>query len=329
MTTQTQTQVLDQNQLVAVINNSGLEKTKAQVLLDNFSSYFEMAADWERKTKNLIVDNVSQIAEMKMAREGRIFLSKKRNDVEKTRKQLKESALREGQTIDAIAKILTNLILPIENELEAKEKFKEIQEAKIKAELKASRELELQPYSEFVSCNFIDLGSMDEVNYQSLLTGAKASLQNKIEVEKKAEAERIAKVKAEQEEQERIKKENEKLKAEAAEKQKQLEAERAEAKKKQDALEAKAKAEAAEKQKLEDQIKAKAAEEAKELQAKKLAEKKAAAAPDKDKLIQFAKAIKDLNPPILKTEEANKILENALSLLNKTGIYILENTNKL
>ena len=318
----TQTQVLDQNQLVAVINNSGLEKTKAQVLLDNFSSYFEMAADWERKTKELIVDNVSQIAEMKMAREGRIFLGK-------TRKQLKESALREGQTIDAIAKILTNLILPIENELEAKEKFKEIQEAKIKAELKASRELELQPYAEFVSFNFIDLGSMDEVNYQSLLTGAKSSLQNKIEAEKKAEAERIAKIKAEQEEQERIKKENENLKAEAAEKQKQLEAERADAKKIQDALEAKAKAEAAEKQKLEDQIKAKAAGEAKELQAKKLAEKKAAAAPDKDKLIQFAKAIKDLNPPILKTEEANKILENALSLLNKTGIYILENTNKL
>lgn len=325
----TQTQVLDQNQLISVINNSGLEKTKAQVLLDNFSSYFEMAADWERKTKNLIVDNVSQIAEMKMAREGRIFLSKKRIDVEKTRKQLKESALREGQTIDAIAKILTNLILPIENELEAKEKFKEIQEAKIKAELKASRELELQPYAEFVSFNFIDLGSMDEVNYQSLLTGARASLQNKIESEQKAEADRIAKIKAEQEEQERIKKENEKLKAEAAEKQKQLEAERVEAKKKQDALEAKAKAEAAEKQKLEDQIKAKADKEAKELQAKKLAEKKAAAAPDKDKLIQFANAIHGLNPPVLKTEEANKILENALGLLNKTGIYILENTEKL
>jgi colicin import membrane protein len=74
---------------------------------------------------------------------------------------LKENALREGQTIDAIAKILTNLILPIEEDLENKEKFAEIQEAarkaaekaaaekaKLEAELKAKRDAEIKAQKE-------------------------------------------------------------------------------------------------------------------------------------------------------------------------------------
>lgn len=53
---------------------------------------------------------------------------------------LKESALREGQTIDAIAKILKNLITPIEEDLEKKERFAIIQEENRKAELKAKQD---------------------------------------------------------------------------------------------------------------------------------------------------------------------------------------------
>src|SRR5690606_10630522 len=126
---------------------------------------------------------------------------------EKTRKSLKENALREGQTIDAIAKILTNLILPIEEDLEQKEKFVEIQEAKRKAELKSMREAELQPYMEYVPYG-IDLGSMDEENYKKILDGAKLQLQSKIESDRIAEEMRIAKEKAEEEERERIRVEN-------------------------------------------------------------------------------------------------------------------------
>lgn len=336
----TQTQVLDQNQLVQIIKDSGLEKTKAQVLLDNFTSYFELAADWQRKADTLQVINIDQVAEMKMAREGRLFLQKKRTDVERTRKELKESALREGQTIDAIAKILTNLIIPIEKDLEAKEKFREIQEAKRKAELKALRESELQPYSEFVSFNFIDLGSMDETNYQTLLSGAKLSMQNKIEADQKAEAERLAKIKAEEEERKRINAENERLKKEAEAKEKQLAIERAEAKKQLEIAQEKAKKEAEAKEKLQNELKAKKEaddfaakllkqKEEAELKAKQLAEKKAAAAPDKEKLIQFARTIQALELPALKTEDANKILDNATELLFKVSTYLTTNANKL
>ncbi|RNC66438.1 hypothetical protein [Proteiniphilum sp. X52] len=136
------------NQLVKLIDENGLDKTKSQILLDNFSGYFEMAAEWERKAEELVITSVEQKAEMKLAREGRLFLKDKRIAVEKTRKQLKEASLREGQT--TIAKVLTNLITPIEKDLEEKEKFAEIQEAKRIEALKDVRTRELEPYIEFV-----------------------------------------------------------------------------------------------------------------------------------------------------------------------------------
>ena len=357
-----------ENQLVKVINESGLDKTKAQVLLENFNNYFDMAADWEKKAAMLEINNISQTAEMKMAREGRLFLKQKRIDVENTRKALKENALREGQTIDAIATILKNLIIPIEQDLENKEKFAEIQEAKRKAELKATREMELQPYAEFAPFG-IDLGAIDETTYQTLLTGAKAQYQAKIDAEAKAEAERIAKEKAEAEERERMRIENERLKAEAEAKEKQLAAERAKAEAERKAAEEKAKKEreelekkhaqerekarieaekarqeaekaAAEKAKLEQELQAKkqaeenARKEAEakaksEQMAKEEAEKKAKNAPDKTKLIEVAVFIESLNLPEVKGEEAQKILADVAVLLKKVSAFIREKTKTL
>jgi len=97
--------------------------------LTNFQNYFDIASEWDAKVSSLVVTDISQIAEMKMAHEARLFLKAKRIDVENTRKQLKEQSLREGQTIDHIAGILKNLITPIEEKAEQIEKFKELKEA--------------------------------------------------------------------------------------------------------------------------------------------------------------------------------------------------------
>lgn len=269
-----------ENQLVKVINESGLDKTKAQVLLENFSKYFEIAADWENKAKSLVVNDISQVAEMKMAREGRLFLKEKRVAVEKTRKQLKENSLREGQTIDAIAKILTNLILPIEEDLEAKEKFKELKEAQELAEITAKRIELLIPFNVAVDSKFI--GFMPEENFAAYLTGLQVEKERKEEAERKAEEERIAKEKAEAEERERIRLENERLKKEAEEKEKALEAER---KKQAEILaaqkaeaEKKAIEEAAKQAKIQAELKAKADAEKKALEEKARKEREAAEA---------------------------------------------------
>lgn len=178
------------NQLVQLIDDNGLDKDKGKVLLDNFSGYFEMAAEWKRKTDELVITSIEQKAEMKLAREGRLFLKEKRIAVEKTRKQMKEASLREGQTIDAIAKVLTNLIVPIEKDLEEKEKFAEIQEAKRIEALRDIRTRELDPYVEFVPYG-LDLGTMDDENYQKVLIGAKLQKKAKEEADRKAEQERI------------------------------------------------------------------------------------------------------------------------------------------
>lgn len=134
------------NKLAVIVEESNLAKPKAKILLDNFSGYFDMAAEWEAKARTIKVTDESQVADMKIARTGRLFLKGKRLDIERTRKQLKEQALREGKAIDGIANILKGLIIPIEEYLEEQEKFVELKrerEAEIKrleAEKKAERE---------------------------------------------------------------------------------------------------------------------------------------------------------------------------------------------
>jgi hypothetical protein len=123
-----------ENNLELIVKESGLETTKAQVILEKFQSYFAMAAEWEAKAKTINVTDETQTADMKIAKVGRLFLREKRLAIEKTRKDLKEQALREGKAIDGISNVLKALIVPIEEYLETQEKFIEIRDAKIAAE---------------------------------------------------------------------------------------------------------------------------------------------------------------------------------------------------
>lgn len=350
--------------LVKLVNESGLDKTKSQVLLENFSNYFEIASDWEKKASMLVVNNIEQKAEMKMAREGRLFLKEKRVAVEKTRKALKENALREGQTIDAIAKVLTNLIIPIEKDLEEKEKFAEIQEAKRIDALNEERVKEIEPYTEYIPYG-MNLGQLSNDDYNKLLSGAKLQKQAEEEAQRKAEEERIAKEKAEAEERERVRLENERLKKEAEEKErelakakaereaseekakkeleaqkKRLEEERIKAEAQRKAIEEKARLEREENERLlkierdkQAKIEAERIEEAKrveaERKAKEDAEKKAKSAPDKEKLFVLATAIYEFSIPEVVSDEAKTITANVKILLSKIETYIKEQANKL
>jgi len=122
------------NELQVIIKESGLEKTKANILLNNFKDYFDIASEWEIKSKEIVIKDESQTAEMEMARIGRLFLREKRIAIEKSRKELKEQSLREGKAIDGISNVLKALIIPIEEYLDKQEHFVEIRE-KAKAEV--------------------------------------------------------------------------------------------------------------------------------------------------------------------------------------------------
>ena len=113
------------SKLELIVKESGLEQTKADIILRKFQDYFTMAADWERKAKTICVTNENQTDDMAMAKTGRKLLSARRIEIERTRKELKEQSLREGKAIDGIANVLKGLIVPIEEYLERQEKFLE------------------------------------------------------------------------------------------------------------------------------------------------------------------------------------------------------------
>lgn len=133
-----------ENNLAVIIKDSGLEESKAKFLLSNFQNYFEIAAEWEKKAKAIIVTDESQKAEMEMARVGRLFLRDKRIAIEKSRKQLKEQSLREGKAIDGIANVLKALIEPIEEYLDKQEHFIEIKQKEEAERLRIEEEKKLE-----------------------------------------------------------------------------------------------------------------------------------------------------------------------------------------
>jgi hypothetical protein len=284
-------------ELVRIVKESGLEESKAQTLLTKFSNFFELAADWDKKSKAIIVTDISQVAEMKMAREGRIFLKQKRNEVENTRKELKEQSLREGKAIDGISNVLKALIIPIEDYLEQQEKFAEIQEANQREALKQTRTNELLKY-DWIDTGMYDLGKLTDDLYNFLLAGIEKAYNDRIEAAQKIEAERLAKEKADQEERERIKSDNERLQKEAEAREKAMAEERKAQAAKLAEEQAKAKKEAEAREKVEKELQAKKdadlkaqkdaeAKAAADLKAKQDADKKAAAAPDKEKLLSI------------------------------------------
>jgi DNA polymerase III alpha subunit (gram-positive type) len=290
-----------ENQIAVIIDGSGLEKTKGQLLLEKFSGFFESAAEWEQKVNALTLE------QPKEAREMRLALAKVRTGSENVRKEMKEQSLREGQTIDSIAKIIKNLITPLEEKAEKIEKHAEIQAAAEREQRKTERLNKLTVFNIAIEPNMI--ADMSEDMFNSYLSGVKKDHEEKLERERKAEEERIAKEKAEAEEREKQRQENIRLKAEAEAREKEMEAERqkavAEKKKIEEkaakekaAAEAKLKAEKEAREKLEREIKLKADLEAKEKMVqevkeaaekaeKEKAERAAAIAPKKEKLTKW------------------------------------------
>lgn len=139
-------EIVPKNELQVLINKSGLEQSKAQFMLEQFTDHYKMAAEWAKKAKTIIVTNESQTVNMKAARTGRLFLREKRLEIESARKSLKESALREGKAIDMIANFLKDLIIPTEEHLDRQEHFveykKKAEDERILAEAHAKLEVE-------------------------------------------------------------------------------------------------------------------------------------------------------------------------------------------
>jgi colicin import membrane protein len=232
---------MESKELAVIVENSGVDKTKAQTVLGEFTEFFNQASEWETKTKGLVITDVSQTKEMALAREGRLQLKGIRVEAEKTKKKLKEGILVEGRFIDAIYNLIVGCTQPLENVLLEKEKFAErIEEARI-AKLKADRLEALAPYE--VDTSYFDVSVMPEEAFWKTLAQGKREYEAKIEAEKKAEADRLAREQAEADERARVRAENERLKKEADARETAYALERAKQEKERLAREAKEKVE--------------------------------------------------------------------------------------
>ena len=226
-------------EITKLLENSLIEKSKSDYIIEKFSDFTKVANEWNEKANAIIVTDESQKDLMLQAREGRLLLKAKRIEIEKTRKSLKEQSLNEGRLIDGIAKTLTALVEPAEKHLELQERYAEIQDQKRKAELKAKRYELILPYAEVIDPEALNLDLITEEAFLGIMKFAKHTLEAKVESDRIAKEEKESLEKAEAEERENLRLENEKLKAEAIKQQDEAR----ELKAKADELEAKKNAE--------------------------------------------------------------------------------------
>ena len=232
--------------VTAVLVQEKIDPQSSKSLIARFAPYHAQINDVLAESRN-ITDPEKPTAQ-KLARTCRLELRRVRCDIENARKDAKADALRYGKAVDGLANVMKFLCEPEEERLEHIEKHAELKEQARITALIADRSEKLIAVDGNPAA--YNLAAMDDATFDGVLEMAAKIKADKIEAERKAEADRIAKEKADTEERERMQAENARLKAEAEAREKALEAERAERAK----ADAKAKAEAEkERKRMEDE----------------------------------------------------------------------------
>ena len=340
---------MEPNNILTVVESSGLEPASAESLKVAFTPLFEQAEHWRQQVLTIRVTDVSQTKEMKLAHDTRMALRDIRVKAEKVRKSLKEDSLRKGKAIDGCYNVLEYLIVPLEKTLLEQEQFAERQEEARKAALRAERERQLAPFG--VDLAFYNLQDMPEATFAELLTTVRFAHEAKLAEQRRAEEARMAAEKAAAEERERVRVENEKLKAAAVERERVLQAERAKAeqerlvaeqaaRKEREEIEARARAErflleeAARKERearerLEQERRDAADRERARLAAEAEATRKAAAAPDREKLRAYARQLMQVHAPEAATTGGQKIVREAARRVNQLVVWLDSEADRL
>lgn len=349
-----------ENQLIEVLpaevaqiaQNVSVEKrNEVQSVLNHV---FNSVSKMREQLETVIVQDENDKTNMKLANTIRLGVRQVRLDAEKAfdaKRAEVQAQMLSYKTEDQLWLKAKQTMQILTKEIEENARWKEETRQRFEAEQKElkTQQRMLQVSKVAPEMPRAEFENMSDESFAIFYAGIEKQYNDRIETERKAEEERIAKEKAEAEAREQQRLENERLKAEAEAKEKQLAEERAKAeaerkaleekaRKEKAAAEAKLKAEREAKEKLEAELKAKAEAEQKakreaeakaaaELKAKQDAEKKAKAAPDKAKLNDFAKMLDELALPELKSEEANKVLSDAKTLLAKVSNFIREKSS--
>lgn len=340
--------VTESPELNKIVDNSGLQLSESETIKQSYLPYFSQIAEIKEKAKAINFENPT-IADEKLARELRLATVKIRTGSESVKDERKRiHSLKANVEQSAWNLIKSTCQLDEETFLQV-EKRREILEKQRVEQLRTDRLSLLAPHVENPA--IFPVETMSEEAFNNLLEGQKLANKARLEAAAKAEADRIERERKEAEERESQRIENERLKSEAEAREKELAEQRKKAEAEKKALEAKAekerkaqeeklRVEREAREKLEAEIKAKEVAEAKakkdaelkaaaELKAQQEAERKAKAAPDKAKLLEFANQIDLLKLPEVKSDEANKIADDAMKLLAKVSAFIREKSSNI
>lgn len=289
-----------------IAQNVSVEKrNEVQSVLNHV---FNGVSKMREQLDSVAVSDENDKTNMKLANTIRLGVRQVRLEAEKTfdsKRAEVQSQMLSYKTEDQLWLKAKQTMQILTKEIEEQARWKEETKIRFEAEQK---ELKIQQrileVSKFAEIDRIEFENMSDESFDSFLSGLKSTHEAKIEAERKAEEERIAKEKADAEAREKQRLENERLKAEAEKREKEIEAERKANEQKLAEERAKAKAEA-DRIEAENKAKLKAEQEAKakleaELQAKKDAEIKAENERKQAELKAKAEAEKNAKAPIKK-----------------------------
>jgi hypothetical protein len=200
-----------ENQLITVGYQTGLEENKVKSLMQRFNDSFSEAKSISEQSKSIVVTDETQTDKMLEARTSRLKLRDIRVSVEKIRVELKEQSLREGKAIDGMANIIKALIIPVEQHLEKQEKFAEEKEKLRIDQRNIERIAKLQQYVPDTS--IYNVKDMSDLAFDSLLNTCKTAYEATKKAEAEAEKQRLAAEEAKKKEDEKVRKDNDRLRA--------------------------------------------------------------------------------------------------------------------
>jgi hypothetical protein len=308
--------------LTKVAAENNLPANNADTLRAAFLPFFEQASEWREKAFAIKVTNIGQTAEMGRARQARIALKDIRVQTEKTRVAMKEDSLRTGKAIDGMSNVIKFLIEPIEKYLLDQEEYGKRMQEIAQAEARDLRTCEAGKYlPDFPQS--IDLGVISDEEFAKLLHFAKAQFDAREAAAAQIENERIEREQREAAEKEALRVENEKLRAEAAKVEAQRAKEREAVQKAEAEYNAKLAAERAESDRLRREAEAKELAENRRIEAEARAKQEAIEAPDKEKLLAYARILWELPKQQFSTEYGAEKFERAAKKI-LDAIHILQ-----
>jgi hypothetical protein len=326
------------NDLVQLTKDLQAPAGVSKTLIEKMSVFFQGADEQKSVIDSIVITKPDQVAEMRKARDIRLSIKNKRleaRDIVKDEREKLKNAMADFTLQDKLwlksFQMLEAVCDNLEGKCEEKEKFAERYEAEQKQLKYEDRVKKLHPLG--TDPSIYNLADMEDEVFEKLLENEKLAQEARIKAEEEAERQRIAELKAEKERQEAIAKENAELKKQADAREKELAKERAEQQKAIDAerkarevVEAKAKAEkeAREAKEAQEKAQADALKKAQEDEAKKKL-----LAPDKEKLMELANLIDQVQLPAVSSKEANSVVRATEEMLGKVTNYIREKAKGL